>query len=71
MLSQQEKENLNEEILEERSLQESDSEKDQPLSNNLLAKFIDDIMEDTEEVFINITPLIETTFKEKLKEIIF
>jgi hypothetical protein len=70
MLSQQEKENSNEEILEEFSLQELDQEENQSLSNDLLIKFIDDIIEDTEEVFIRLNLLIETTFKEKLKEII-
>jgi hypothetical protein len=70
MLPQQEKENLNEETLEEFPLQESDYEESQSPSNDLLTKFIDDLTKDTEEIFIRINPLIETTFKEKLKEII-
>src|ERR1044071_8939149 len=65
MLSQQEKENSNEEILEGFSLQELDQEENRSLSNDLLIKFIDDIIEDTEEVFIRLSPLIETTFKDR------
>jgi hypothetical protein len=70
MLSPQENDNLNEEILEESHTQEPDHEEILPPSNNLLTKFINDLTKDTEEVFIRINPLIEITFKEKLKEII-
>jgi hypothetical protein len=70
ILSQQEKEDLNEETLEEFSLQEPDNEENQISSNNILTKLIDDLTIEKDEVFMRIDPLMETTFKEKLKEIV-
>ena len=68
MLSQQE--DLNEETTEELLLQEPDQEEISPSLNNSLTEFIDDLTTEKDIVFTRIDPLIETTFKEKLKEII-
>ena len=68
---QEEIENENNETFEESLLQEeSDLEEDQFSSSSFLTELINDLTIEQEEVFIRINPLIETTFKEKLKEII-
>ena len=68
---QEEIENRNNEAFEESlSQEESDLEEDQFSSNSFLMELINDLTVEQEEVFIKINPLIETTFKEKLKEII-
>src|SRR5437868_4495079 len=68
---QKEIENENNETFEESLLQkESDLEKDKFSSSSFLTELINDLTIEQEEVFIRINPLIETTFKEKLKEII-
>ena len=68
---QEEIENKNNETFEESlSQKESDLEEDQFSSSSFLTELINDLTIEQEEVFIRITPLIETTFKEKLKEII-
>ncbi len=68
---QEEIENRNNEAFEESlSQEESDLEEDQFSSNSFLMELINDLTVEQEEVFIRINPLIETTFKEKLKEII-
>ena len=61
----------NETFEESLSQEESDLEEDQFSSNSFLTELINDLTTEQEEVFIRINPLIETTFKEKLKEIIF
>src|SRR5205807_3132259 len=68
---QEEIENKNNETFEESlSQEESDLEEDQFSSSSFLTELINDLTIEQEEVFIRINPLIETTFKEKLKEII-
>ena len=68
---QEEIENGNNETFKESLLQEeSDLEEDQFSSSSFLTELINDLTIEQEEVFIRINPLIETTFKEKLKEII-
>jgi len=68
---QEEIENRNNEAFEESlSQEESDLEEDKFSSNSFLIELINDLTVEQEEVFIRINPLIETTFKEKLKEII-
>ena len=68
---QKEIENRNNETFEESlSQEESDLEEDQFSSSSFLTELINDLTIEQEEVFIRINPLIETTFKEKLKEII-
>ena len=70
-VSQEEIEKGNNETFEESLLQEeSDLEEDQFSSSSFLTELINDLTVELEEVFIRINPLIETTFKEKLKEII-
>ena len=64
-------ENRNNETFEESfSQEESDLEENQFSSSSFLTELINDLTIEQEEVFIRINPLIETTFKEKLKEII-
>ena len=71
LVPQEEIENRNNETFEESLLQEeSDLEEDQSSSNSFFTELINDLTVEQKEVFIRITPLIETTFKEKLKEII-
>src|SRR5207237_6135545 len=68
---QEEIENGNNETFEESlSQEESDLEEDQFSSSSFLTELIIDLTIEQEEVFIRINPLIEITFKEKLKEII-
>ena len=68
---QEEIENENNKTFEESlSQEESDLEKDQFSSSSFLTELINDLTIEQEEVFIKINSLIETTFKEKLKEII-
>jgi len=68
---QEEIENRNNEAFEESlSQEESDLEEDQFSSSSFLTELINDLTIKQEEVFIRINLLIETTFKEKLKEII-
>ena len=68
---QEEIENRNNKTFKESFLQEeSDLEEDQFSSSSFLTELINDLTIEQEEVFIRINPLIETTFKEKLKEII-
>ena len=68
---QEEIENGNNETFEESlSQEESDLEEDQFSSSSFLTELINDLTIEQEEVFIRINLLIETTFKEKLKEII-
>ena len=70
-IPQEEIENKNNKTFEESlSQEESDLEEDQSSSNSFLTELINDLTIEQEEVFIRINPLIETTFKEKLKEII-
>jgi hypothetical protein len=66
-----ETENRNDENFEESLVQkESDLEEDLLPSTSFLTELVNDLTTEQEEVFIRISPLIETTFKEKLKEII-
>ena len=68
---QEEIENKNNETFKESlSQKELDLEKDQFSSSSFLTELINDLTIEQEEVFIRINPLIETTFKEKFKEII-
>src|SRR5205814_3409489 len=68
---QEEIENVNNKTFEESlSQEESDLKEDQFSSNSFLTELINDLTIEQEEVFIRINLLVETTFKEKLKEII-
>ena len=68
---QEEIENRNNEtFVESLSYEELNLEENQFSSSSFLTELIKDLTIEQEEVFIRITPLIETTFKEKLKEII-
>ena len=70
LLLLQEKKNSDEKAIEELSAQESDQEENYSSSNNLLTKFVDDLILEKDEVFTRIDLLIGTAYKEKLKEII-
>src|SRR5947209_1092230 len=70
-LPQEEIRNYDDEAIEKSSSQkESDLEENQFPSNSILAKLIVDLTIEQDEVFTRINPLIEITYKEKLKEII-
>src|SRR5205085_12407477 len=66
---QEEIENRNNETFEESLSQEESDLEDQFSSSSFLTELINDLTIEQEEVFIKVNPLIETTFKEKLKEI--